>query len=297
MDVFGFVTANTLHVTVASAFTAVSYAVNPGLAATFAWLSNLASNYESYCLSALSFVIETQCSTSTAGSIQMAMDYDAADGSPASKQALMSYHNAVRSPAWGDCRFVADKQDLLKFGSQRFIRSTALAANQDVKTYDVGNLWVATSGGAGVLAGELYVEYDVELMTPQTGAAIGGSSKVVSGGSVSKTAIFGTVPVITGSLLSPSTSTDTLTVVNAGHYMLEIEFTGTGIGQNLAVSGTATSVVLSCWNSAVTQANFVISVDTTAANQTCILDASGWTSVTASLTRIIKDASPDFAAI
>jgi hypothetical protein len=267
------------------------------MAATFAWLSSLAQNYESYRFNSLAFVIETQCPTSTAGSIQMAMDFDAADSSPVTKQALMSYHDAVRSPAWGDCRFVADKQDLVKFGSQRFIRSTSLSANQDIKTYDVGNLWVATSGGAGVVAGELYVEYDVELMTPQTGGSSGGLSKVSSGGTVSKTAIFGTAATYVGSLVTATAST--LTFANAGHYVINVNPVGTGSGLIPTPSGTASSVVPIGYalDSATLTSWFSYSVVTSAANQTMIFDASGWTSVTSSTTRVIKDASPDFAAI
>jgi len=223
----------------------------------------------------------------------MAMDYDAADSSPATKQALMSYHDAVRSPAWGDCRFVSDKQDLDKFGTQRFIRSTALAANQDIKTYDVGNLWVATSGGAGVVAGELYVEYDVELMTPQTGSSLGGLSKVTSGGTTSKTAIFGAAPVYVGSMLTAANST--LTIVNAGHYLINIDIVGTGGGTMPAPSGTATIVPVGSTIDSTSW--FTYSVVTTAANQTIIFDLSGWSTVSSSVTRAVKDASPDFAAI
>jgi hypothetical protein len=160
------------EVTGQTAFTVVSYSVNPGLAATFPWLSTVAQNYESYRFRRLCFDFETAVSTATSGSIQMAFDYDAADSAPSTKAILMAYHNAVRSPAWGECCCTADSSDLNKFGTQRFIRSSALAANQDVKTYDVANFHLAVSGFAGAtVSGELYVDYEVELITPQSVAS------------------------------------------------------------------------------------------------------------------------------
>lgn len=151
------------------AFAATGYAINPGIATSFPWLSNLAVNFESYLFRSLSFEYETQKSTATSGAVMLAVDFDAADAAPATKTALMTYHNAVRSAVWGECCYRSDGADLRKFGVQRYIRSAALAADLDIKTYDVGNLFVATQGEADTTAiGELYVVYDVELITPQS---------------------------------------------------------------------------------------------------------------------------------
>jgi len=279
------------EVTGQASFTAVSYAVNPGLSAVFAWLSNLAQNYESYLALALSFEFETQCSTSTAGSIQMAMDYDAADSAPATKQALMSYHNAVRAPVWGECRFICDSQDLRKFGSQRFIRTAALAANQDIKTYDIGNLIVATSGGSGTVVGELYVRYSFELMTPQTGVVSGSASitKLVGQGSITKAAVFGTAPTITlGTILAASSATNTLVFSTEGLYRVLVSVVGTGI-QDAILTGTATAVpVGDVYGQAVSYKVSEFSVNVTAANQTIIFDYSSSTTVTASTVRVVS---------
>jgi len=49
-----------------------------------------------------------------------------------------------------------------------FVRPAGVPTNTDVKEYDVGNLFAITQGvtTAGAVLGELYVEYDVLLMTP-----------------------------------------------------------------------------------------------------------------------------------
>lgn len=151
------------------AFANTAFAINPGLAASFPWLSAIAVRFESYIFRRLRFEYETQRSTATNGTVMMAVDFDAADAAPTTKTGIMSYHNAVRSAVWDECCYNSDAGDLRKFGVQRFIRSAGLAANLDIKTYDVGNLNIATQGEADTTAiGELYVEYDVELITPQT---------------------------------------------------------------------------------------------------------------------------------
>jgi len=49
-----------------------------------------------------------------------------------------------------------------------FVRPAGVPLGTDVKEYDVGNLFAITQGvtTAGAVLGELYVEYDVLLMTP-----------------------------------------------------------------------------------------------------------------------------------
>lgn len=98
----------------------------------------------------------------------LAVDFDAADDPPSTKVQLMSYHNAVRSAVWQESCFTCDSKDLQKFGSKRYIRSGAVPASADVKTYDVGNLQLFSQGiVASGDCGEIYVVYDVDLQTPQ----------------------------------------------------------------------------------------------------------------------------------
>lgn len=152
-----------------SNFRNTTISVNPGLSPSFPWLSAIASRFESYLFKRLHYVYEPICPTTTPGSVMMAVDYDAADSPPATKTALMSYRSAVRSSPWSKVRFDALKSDLRKFGVQRYVRATANPATTDIKTYDVGNLQIATQNtpAAPTTLGELYVEYDIEFFTPQ----------------------------------------------------------------------------------------------------------------------------------
>lgn len=146
--------------------------VNPGQSDSFPWLSRIAQNYESYTFKTLNFVYEPQCSSATAGSVMLVLDYDAADLPPASKIEAMSFNGAVRCGAWQNAKFVSSALNNIKFSKDRYVRTDAtLTSNLDIKTYDLGNFYLCTQGGLAATCGELYVEYVVEFMTPQLSEA------------------------------------------------------------------------------------------------------------------------------
>jgi hypothetical protein len=152
-----------------STFSLQSFSINPGLTAIFPWLSKLAQNYESYRFEKLKFCYETESPSTLGGTLVMAVDYDSLDASPTSKQQAMAYRASVRSAPWNDCCHTSVAEDLHKLKSN-YIRSliSPPPVNSDLKTYDIGNLFVITQGisTASATCGELYVEYSVHLLTP-----------------------------------------------------------------------------------------------------------------------------------
>lgn len=278
------------------AFASTSFSINPGLQALFTWLSIIAPQYESYVFKRLRFLYETEKSASTDGSVMLAVDFDAADEAPVNKQQLMAFHNAVRSAAWNPCEFSSDGPDLRKFGVQRYLRSGALAANQDVKTYDVGNLIVATQGMSGAsVVGELYVEYDVELITPQVpkDPAAAASLRITTTvtGSDEATPFTG-VQDIAGGLNASATGT-TITFQRVGQYICSLFMTGvTATNVPATLGGTATSTaieaVLPFDNGATTKNSISWLVTVNERGQTCtVATAACWAvSLTTSVLRI-----------
>lgn len=169
--------------------------VNPGQAEVFPWLSQIAQRFENYRFNSLRFLLEPLCGTTSTGSVILALDFDSADGPPLSKVEAMSFRASARGAPWEEMQISAQSVDLHKL-PQHFVSSTNfLAANLDVKMYNVANLIVATQGQASTApVSELYVEYDVTLLTPQmnTGSA---SSFVYSTTAVSAANGFGIAPV------------------------------------------------------------------------------------------------------
>lgn len=150
-----------------AAFTAVKVAINPGLTNSFPWLSKIARNYESYRFRKVDFEYDTMVSTDTDGAAMLVMDYDAADSAPTTKLEAMSFLGSERGPLWQPTTFRANVGALNKL-PQRYVRFAALASNLDVKTYDAGSFYMCTVGSSNTgIIGELYVDYEVELITPQ----------------------------------------------------------------------------------------------------------------------------------
>lgn len=221
-----------------SVFTCVKIPINPGLSACFPWLSGIARLYESYVFRRLSFEFVPSTGTSTSGSVSMALDYDAFDDPPLDKASLMSNHSAVRGVAWNGIQLTADQSNLRKFGVQRYTRQDVLAANLDIKTYDVAALFVATDGCTNAYDtgwGDIYVTYTVELMTPQNPIwlmdPVPNTALLQSGGDVSRARPLGSVPSFPGQdthlPLEVGNLGSTLTFPRKGQYMLELNALGT----------------------------------------------------------------------
>ena len=227
------------------AYAVTKFSLNPGLNNAFPWLSSLANNYESYRFLNLAVEFETMCSTATVGSVMMAIDFDAADEVPGTKQMMLGYHNAVRTAGWSRATLTASPADLNKNG-QKMTRNRPLAANLDIKTYDTGNLLVACQGFADASSiGELYLVYEVELHTPQlvTEPAYLDSARIASSvAGITAATPFGNVPTVVVAADDPLKITvtgDTITFREAGQYLIDMYTGGTTITGAPTVTGTA----------------------------------------------------------
>lgn len=218
-------------------FTTSIYSINPGIAATFPWLAGIARNYECYQFRSLSFEFSTMKSTTSTGSVMMAVDYDAADGAPSTKQELLTFHNAVTGALWAPLHYVCDPMDLKKFGPQRFTRSDPYLAGGDVKTSDVGNLIVASNGCAaaenGTLLGELWVNYVVDLITPGSLSPDAPDSLKLTSTNAGGAEPANPLPFLGTTILGQSpvrfTADGQLLLPDEGDYILDVQGTGTGI--------------------------------------------------------------------
>lgn len=148
-------------------FSITSFPINPGLASTFPWLCLVATRFESYIFESLEFEYKPICPTSEPGKVILAVDFDAADPPPSSKIQIGMYQDAASTSPWDSCVYRCTKANLHKFMPQRYVRGGGNTG--DVKTYDTGNMFVATQNTADGTRtlGELWVHYTVRLATPQ----------------------------------------------------------------------------------------------------------------------------------
>jgi hypothetical protein len=113
----------------------------------------------------------------------------------------------------------------------RYIRTGDLAENLDIKTYDLGNLEIIGNfDDASAVAGELYVEYDVEFRMPQrsldaVGAVNLATENPVSGtqpfAAISPTGLISVVKSIGDIAFRPITGT-TAEILEKGQYLLQL---------------------------------------------------------------------------
>lgn len=233
-----------------SLFTSLGFPINPGMAETFPWLSQIAPRFEKVVYHSLKFDFETEAPTSLGGSVILTVDYDAEDAPPTSKVQAMAYKNAVRSPPWEECCHVSAKEDLSQ-QRQYFVRNGAVPAGADIKLYDVGNLFACSQNvvTGGAILGELYVEYDLTLMTPQLQlpSSSGIDSVIVTGNTSQTVALpFGTLAQITSAIQPPLLSyngvTGEFTFNRAVQFNWQLDLVGTVLSA-ITITGTLGAVI------------------------------------------------------
>lgn len=165
-------------ITASTGFNVQSFLVNPGLARTFPWLSQVANSYEQYKLRGMLFEFNSTSSdallstaTSTAlGSVIMSTDYDVADLPPSSKREMLNSEWASSSKPSStfihpiECKKSVSPQSML------YTRGAiSVPSDFDQRLYDFCRFNIATEGMqvAGGNLGELWVTYEIELYKQQ----------------------------------------------------------------------------------------------------------------------------------
>jgi hypothetical protein len=245
-------------VTAAADFTVTPFPCNPAMPITFPWLSNIAANYEKYRFKSLCFDYLTSTGTEGTGSVILVPDFNASAPPPVTKAMALTMKDSVRGSVWQD--FCSDfKGKDLSALPQYFTRSQALPANQDIKTYDTANLNLCVDGAGAESGsiGELWVEYDVELIAPAAQPQEGGALEMLQGAFfpdiVAAAAPLPTAPgatVTPGNLIgngwnwAQASKTVTFTVAQRNQaYLIAIENVGTGLGDITASSTLAGNTV------------------------------------------------------
>lgn len=153
-------------------FNNVAFPINPGQATLFPWLSTIAKQFERYHFEKLSFIFKKEVSefntAGAAGKIIMSVDFDASDAPPGTKQQMEDTIPHADAMPCQSFSLPMDPRDLNAQNTLgRYVRTGGLPGAADIKTYDVGNLNVATQGvPSNVEIGELHVAYRIRLIKP-----------------------------------------------------------------------------------------------------------------------------------
>lgn len=153
-------------------FGSTIFPLQPGLAAVFPWLSQVAALYQRYSFESLVLyykpLVSGFATAGQMGKVILSTDYDAAAGD------LTSYRTAETMDPHADgmpyeaIALTLDPKRLTQGKIGKFVRRGIVPPNTDVKTYDSGNLYISTQGNATTDdIGELRVAYRVRLMNPR----------------------------------------------------------------------------------------------------------------------------------
>jgi len=152
-------------------FTLQSFAINPGLSATFPFLSAIASNFEEYHVHGLVFEFVSTTSqyaaVSSLGSVIMAAQYDAFNTAYSNKQQMENSDYSISSNPTKSMMY--GFECAVQNNPFYYVRSST--TTQPINLTDVGTFYVAvqntTAFPLGSSLGELWISYDIEFRRPR----------------------------------------------------------------------------------------------------------------------------------
>lgn len=236
-----------------AAFNNLSFPLNPGVASTFPWLATLAQNFQEYRIKGLVFefrsLLTDFVTNGQPGVIVLATNYNA-DAAPfATKIQMENSEFAVSTkPTTNMMHGLECAVDQTTF-KQRYVRTGAVPANQDLRLYDWGNFQLATQANPVVTLGELWISYEVEFFKPIIPLTIGGdiaSAHVVRSGGGGSIPLGSATTVSSGSLpLTVSGTTVTFSAEPGTVWQATFFWVGSSVGlaQPPFNSGANTSIL------------------------------------------------------
>jgi hypothetical protein len=231
-----------------AAFTATQISLQPALGSTYQWLSTQCNGWEKYRYRKVTATYYTRTGTNVPGTVMLVPDYDAADPPPTSELQASSFHGSKDDAPW---KTITLEFDMAR-SQELFLRAGPLAPNLDIKTYDFANMFICTTDGAAANWGKVYIEYEIELINPQTvsvGYGLGGS--VIGNTGVSITSLFGTAPLIgAGSYIQSAGLPGSVNTVNLTNLTIGAEYliTVNALGSGITLSTYTTSSGLTVKN-------------------------------------------------
>jgi hypothetical protein len=225
-------------------FTATKFPVQPGLVLPFPKGSIKAALYSEWRMKYCEFYYKPEVSgfatQGSGGKVILAMDYNAGNPAPTTKQQVEIMHRVDDMPY--EKMALRLDANAVNRSDAKYIRTGPIPPDEDIKTFDGGNLWVCTIGEANAnLVGELHVRYCFTCSKPTLLNPTQGSLPTPSTVSFFQSAsaqAAGATTVAT-KILAATASTNGLAVVNtsgsfvppAGNYLVDAEITYASTGQ------------------------------------------------------------------
>jgi len=213
----------------AGGFTQTSFTLNPGLAGTFPWLSQIALNFQQYKFEGLVFEYisnsgDAITGTNTAlGKLIIATDYNVLQPQFANEQSMLITEFSNFDKPSKNILHAIECSPALRSQVLNYIRNAEVPTGADLKTYDLGRTTVATIGaqGTNVNLGAIWVSYDVFLCKPYLNDFATRDSAHLYSTTTTNAAPLTGMALQGGSTLLPTINGNTITFnANAGQTLL-----------------------------------------------------------------------------
>lgn len=134
--------------------------LNPLNGTLFSWLPAIASNFDQYSFNNVVLHYVPLCGTTEVGRVALYFDKDSQDLEPADRVELANFGVLKETAPWAEA--------MLRIPTDKVKRYCNDSATVDQKLIDLGQLGIATYGGAGTNAvGDVFISYSVTLYFPQ----------------------------------------------------------------------------------------------------------------------------------
>jgi len=168
-------------ITGTTTFTNRGFALNPGVADTFPWLSTVAKGYQQYRFHGLIFefrpLITDFVTSGAPGVVVFGTNYSADAPLFRTKVEMENSEYAVSvKPTCNMIHAIECAQAETPI-SKLYVRSGGVPAGQDLRLFDLGTTQLASQGNPVQLIGELWVSYCVEFFKPKLPEDIGIDAK------------------------------------------------------------------------------------------------------------------------
>lgn len=142
------------------------FRVNPADSVLFPRLSAVAEVFEKYKFHSLEFLYFPISAATRTGAVVFALETDVRDQPFSNKEEMLNHYNSRRTSPWAPMVFPVSRKDLHP-RPQMFVRPE-LTTDFDARLDDVGNLYIGTAvdSESPIAVGELWVRYDIELISP-----------------------------------------------------------------------------------------------------------------------------------
>lgn len=264
----------------------VKYALplNPGMAATFPWLSKIASRFQEYEFKGLVFhYVPTSGtfngSTAALGTVMLQTTYRSTDAAPTSKVEILNEYCANETVPFETMVHPIECDPRENPFAVHYVRAGATVGSEPLM-YDIGTTFVATQGmfDTGVV-GDLWATYEVELKKPLITSSVLASASYYArtfGGPTSSSFFSGTAGTQIGNLeVTAATKTITLPARNDNFFIVAEIFSVGGLLHATAVQWTGALVTTNAtaWLYNGTQST----EDNVATGTTVTIDTLRWT--------------------